>query len=529
MFPRKTPHWLSLLIALTWLSGLTAAEKSKLPYPKLVVGIHIDQLESEYLHWFMDAFCEDGFKKLLREGSVFPQTAYQLATKDDAATVASMVCACPPRYHGIIAQRYYDRKQHNLASIVADANYLGNYTNERYSPLHVQTTNIADELKLATNNRAKVYSIGIQAESCIISAGHHADGVYWRDNQSGLWCSSTYYPAMPRWVENINDFQLRDQAFEKMVWQPKYALSKYQNMPHQKASLIFQYSLANIAGLTERVKLYKQSPLANEDLCRLAIELIGIEHLGQDEVPDLLNLHFQLAYPKNGNQAVNSIEIQDFYYRLDESIATLLQELNKKVGMENVLVYLVGTGESSFPVDEDAGSFYPDRCASLLNLYLGAKYGREAWIEGYSDTQIYLDRALIQAKGLDYGSISRDAALFLTEVEGVEQVFLAQDFNLQNHLDDYFQNSHYANRSGDLTLRLQQGRNIEWKDYPQYNRQLRYNKEHTLLVFYGHNTLCQTLYTEPVIFDLAPTVCHSLYIRPPTANKGRILPIFVRH
>lgn len=526
MFPRKS-HWLTLLITLSYLSSLTASEKSKLPYPKLVVGIHIDQLESDYLHWFMDGFCEDGFKKLLTEGSVYPQVSYQLARKDNASTTASIVCACPPRYHGIIAESYYDRRQNNLVSVMSDANYLGNYTNDRYSPKSIKTSTIADELKQATNHSAKVYSLGLNAEACLISGGQYADGVFWRDNQSGLWCSSTYYPSMPRWIENVNDFRIRNKDYDKMVWQPKYPIGKYVHMPHQKPNLIFHYSLANIPLMADKVKQYKLTPMANEELCRMAIELIGIERLGQDDVPDLINLHFHLAHSQSDNQAQAALETQDLYFRLDEDIALLLNELDRKIGLEHVLIYLTGSGEIKYPVDTNVASFYPDRTASLLNLYLGAKYGSDAWIEGYSDTEIYLDKKLIEDKGLDYAQICQDAALFLTEVEGVEQVFVAKDFNFRNHPYDVFQNSHYAQRSGDLILRLQQGRNIEWSQYPHYNKQLRYNKEHTLLIFYGQNSPAQIIQSEVSLFDIAPTICHRLYIRPPTANIGRILPEFM--
>lgn len=523
MFPRK-PHWISVLIAISCICPSLAAEKDKLPYPKLVVGIHIDQLESDYLKWFMEGFCEDGFKKLLEEGCVYPQVSYNIARKDAACTVASIACACPPRYHGIVAETLFDKQQKTLHSCMADANYLGNYTQDRFSPKAIKTSTVADELKMATNYKAKVFSIGLDAEPSIISGGQHADGVFWRDNQSGFWCSSTYYPSIPRWVENINDFQLRNKSIEQSIWRPKWPLSKYTYMPHQKASLLFHYSMANISNMAERVKIFKHTPMANSELCQLAIDLMGLERLGQDNVPDLLNLHFNLGQNLSGDQSHSAIEIQDLYFRLDEDIARLLKEIDKKIGLDKVLVYVVGTGETQYPLNEDAPSFYPDRCATLLNMYLGAKYGSKQWVEGYSDTEIYLDKALIQENGLDYEQLCRDAAIFLTDVEGVEQVFVGQDFNFRNNPHDAYQNAHYAPRSGDLSIRLQQGRNIQWNAYPHFNKQLRYHKEHTMLIFYGNDTPQQIINTEVSLFDIAPTLCRRLYIRPPTANIGRILP-----
>ena len=175
-------------------------------------------------------------------------------------------------------------------------------------------------------------------------------------------------------------------------------------------------------------------------------------------------------------------------------------------------------------LNDPAFVYQGETSAALLNMYLGAKYGSKQWVEGYSDTEIYLDKALIQENGLDYEQLCRDAAIFLTDVEGVEQVFVGQDFNFRNNPHDAYQNAHYAPRSGDLSIRLQQGRNIQWNAYPHFNKQLRYHKEHTMLIFYGNDTPQQIINTEVSLFDIAPTLCRRLYIRPPTANIGRILP-----
>ncbi len=65
-----------------------------------------------------------------------------------------------------------------------------------------------------------------------------------------------------------------------------------------------------------------------------------------------------------------AMEIQDTYVRLDRSIANLLDLLDKKVGLQNVLLFVTSTGyidsESS-----DSGlykvpgrEFYLNRCAA---------------------------------------------------------------------------------------------------------------------------------------------------------------------
>ena len=62
-----------------------------------------------------------------------------------------------------------------------------------HSPVNLQASTFSDELEMATNQKAKVFGVGLKDNSAILSAGHAADGVYWFDNTTGTWMSSTYY------------------------------------------------------------------------------------------------------------------------------------------------------------------------------------------------------------------------------------------------------------------------------------------------------------------------------------------------
>ena len=69
----------------------------------------------------------------------------------------------------------------------------GSYEAGLHSPVNLQASTFSDELKMATNRKAKVYSVGMKESSAILSAGHAADGVFWYDNTSGTWMTCTYY------------------------------------------------------------------------------------------------------------------------------------------------------------------------------------------------------------------------------------------------------------------------------------------------------------------------------------------------
>ena len=81
------------------------------------------------------------------------------------------------------------------------------------------------------------------------------------------------------------------------------------------------------------------------------------------------------------------MEMQDTYARLDQSIARLLDMLESKVGLQNVLLCIASTGYAD-PDGADigiyripGGEFHLNRCATLLNMYLMATYGEGQYVE----------------------------------------------------------------------------------------------------------------------------------------------------
>ena len=62
---------LSSLLTVLAFSALQAQTSVVPASPRLVVGITIDQLRSDYLEAFMNLYGEEGFKRLLKEGKVY--------------------------------------------------------------------------------------------------------------------------------------------------------------------------------------------------------------------------------------------------------------------------------------------------------------------------------------------------------------------------------------------------------------------------------------------------------------------------
>jgi len=497
--------------------------------PRLVVGIQIDQLNADYLEWFMDGFNEDGFRKLFQGGVVYKNMTYDYHLPDAASAAASIASGTVPANHGIIGSKWFDRKLENVVSCIEDENYLGNYTKLKASPKKLLCSTLADELKQSTNGTAKVFSVGISPEEAIMSAGHTADGVFWIDDETGKWSTTTYYNYMPWWIQNINDTRDMQEIVDKTSWQPLYPLSYYKYMPYQTSPTLFQYWLNKYG--KNKIRAFKQTPVVNTEVAELAIQTIQKEKLGTDEVPDLLLLNFTASGNFDSSVSMSAVEIQDIYFRLDQEIGKILDIIERQAGFENTLIYLTGTGQPQNPAIAEnkkagyAGSFYPERCKSLLNLYLMAIYGNEKWVSGYHNQNIYLNRKLIESKGVSYDEISRKTAEFLGEFSGVQRVkrnreLLSGDFDISL---DRHRNSISFDRSGDIYIEIQPGWNIinnsdEYKDL-----QVRYESYNQALVFFGNKLEKQTVYRAVSSGNIASTLSKIFKIRPPNSSSGNLL------
>lgn len=150
--------------------------------PKLVVGIVIDQMRYDYLARFWNKFGDGGFKKLINNGYDCKNMNYNYMPTFTGPGHASIYTGTTPANHGIIANTWYDKKSNGYIYCTQDmlVNSVG--TNSVYgkmSPKNLLTTTITDELKLATNNKAKVIGISLKDRAAILPAGHRADAAYW--------------------------------------------------------------------------------------------------------------------------------------------------------------------------------------------------------------------------------------------------------------------------------------------------------------------------------------------------------------
>ena len=169
--------------------------------------------------------------------------------------------------------------------------------------------------------------------------------------------------------------------------------------------VVFKYKFDD--DRNNKFRRFITSPFVNDEVNALAEEAIGKGSVGMDDITDLLALTYYAGNYAHKSVQECAMEIQDTYVRLDRSIANLLDLLDKKVGLQNVLIFVTSTGYTDSESTDSGlykiptGEFHLNRCTALLNMFLMATYGEGKYVEAYHDQQIYLNHKLLEQKQLN--------------------------------------------------------------------------------------------------------------------------------
>ena len=458
--------YLALIIAVLY--GAEVNAQTLKPGPRLVVNIAIDQLRTDYLEHFSPLYGNDGFRRLLEQGCVYESPSFPFSPVDQASAIAAIATGTTPLYNGIAGMKWLDRNTLRPVHCTDDAKHIA-------SPARMMTSTIGDELKISTQGTAVVYSIATTEEAAILSAGHAADGAFWRTNDSHRWTTSSYYgDAAVKWIKAYNSKNTQE---------------------------------------TE-----------NEEIISLAQECISTYVMGRDNTPDLLSLTFSAKQPgTGGSNHTNTTKQQltdwqtdmlQVYVGLDRQLATLITKIEQTLGSENVLFVLSGTGYTDEPPTDYArynvptGTFHIDRTANLLNMYLVAVYGQGRYVEACAGNQIYLNRKLIE-----------DRHITLNEVISRAKDFLVQNMGVSNVSESPYSPA----ISGDLIVDVTPGwQLVNDETGEQYTSRAAFVPFPVIL--YGAGTPARRI-TQPVsVCQIAPTVARAIRIRAPNACAEAPLP-----
>ena len=511
-----------LLTSLITVLTFTGLQAQSLPTaPKLVVGLTIDQLRTDYLEAFSSLYGEKGFKRLWKEGRVFRNAQYTFSNIDRSSAIAAIYSGTSPSMNGIIANQWMVASTLRPVNSTDDSAFMGYYTDYASSPSKLLTSTIADELKIATQGKAEVYAIAPFCDTAIFAAGHAANGAFWLNPNTGKWSGSTYYGEFPWWANQYNDRQAIDFRISGITWEPVYPRGMYTFLPDWR-DIVFKYKFDD--DRKNKFRRFITSPFVNDEVNALTEELLSKGTLGMDDITDLLSLTFYAGNYAHKSPQECAMEIQDTYVRLDRSIASLLELIDKKVGLQNVLFFITSTGYTDSESADSGlykiptGEFHLNRCAALLNMFLMATYGEGTYVEAHFDQQIYLNHKLLEKKQLNLIDVQEKAAEFLIQFSGVNEVYSANRLLLGAWTPEIYKirNSYHRKRSGDLIIDVLPGWTIV-NENGQENKVVRSAYIPSPLIFIGHSVKPAIIQTPITIDHIAPTLAHFMRIRAPNA------------
>jgi len=477
--------------------------EAQLTVPKLVVCITVDQLRSDYLQYFSSTFGEKGFKRLMNEGLYYRSVDFGFSNLSESSSIASIYTGTYPYYNGISGDMRFDWTQEKAVSIVHDINFMGNYTTDRVSPLALQTTTIGDILKKASNGSSKVYSVAPNAGTALLSAGRWANAAFWLDDVNGKWATSTYYKDVPNYVERFNTSEAIGNYPER-TWEQSY--SYYNEFPYSQRTTPFSYRFSQKE--KDAYTRIKKTPLINSEITNLANRFFENARFTRNTTPDFLALTYYAGnYPYATDSTEYNYEIQDIYYRLDKEMEKLIDLIDRKIGLKHVLIVLSSTGYydelPNWSSDyKPFGTFYPDRCTSLLNMYLMAIYGEGNWVKTYFDRYIFLNKKLAEEKKVNWKDLLLNAADFVSQFSGIQSISIPE-------LSHEIHPGIYRKNAGDLFIEIQSS----WAfDGMQTQR-----KKNVLspLFFFGEQIHKEQVTRKVKATEIAPSIAYLLRIAPP--------------
>ena len=512
-------RFITSLLAVFAIAGLQAQD---VQVPKLVVGLTIDQLRMDYIEAFSSMYGEHGFKRLWKEGRVYRNAEYDFTDVDKASSVAAIYSGANPFVNGIVGDSWLDRGTLRVINCVDDSDFMGVYTSESTSPNRLKVSNLSDELMIATQGGAEVYSIAPTREMAVLSAGHASKGAFWINDETGKWGGTTYYGTFPSWVSNYNDHKGLDFRINDLAWEPYLPASFYKYLTSDVKQTAFKHKFSNER--KNKYRKFKTSPYVNEEVNRLVNACFNSTTIGQDLIPDLLNLSYYAGNYDHGPAIEHPLEIQDVYVRLDASIAELLELIDRKVGLANTLFFITSTGYSdSEPIDPPQyripnGEFHIKRCVALLNLYLAAIYGEGLYADAYTEQEIYLNHKFIEQKHLNLAEILNRSSEFLVQFSGVKQVYSSHRLMLGAWTPEMekIKNSYNPFCSGDLLIEVLPGWTIV-RDHSLDTKVVRNIYTSAPLFMMGWDVRPQIIHTPIKIGQIAPTLAHFMRIRAPNA------------
>ena len=559
-----------LLLAALALAGSAHAESAAQArtQPKLILQITVDALRGDLPIRFSHVLGKGGFRYLLEEGIHYTNAHYQHANTETIVGHTSLATGSVPAAHGMVANVWFDRERDRLVYNIEDPRYhlltaaadVDKKTEidptqraarvEGRSPGNILASTFSDEMAVHFAGRSKLFAVSVKDRGAVSLAGH-AGKAFWFSKKSGEFVTSSYYyDEYPEWVRQWNS-KKPALVYAEKAWELTHPPSEYlfhsaddrdfetdfpgfgRTFPHHYGSFPHPYGKGYDKYFTTRLTL---SPAGDELTLDFARALIENEQLGQDKVPDYLAISFSSTDYVGHLFGASSLEMEDNLARLDRTLAQLFAYVDQKVGLAETLIVLSADhGQPEVPgylnqLGIRNAHYFDikglDKTSAIATLKQQFGIG-ESLIETFFPPYLYLNRDLIEARGLDLATVEKVVAAELMKFDGVAYAVsssaLRTDSLPDTHLTRAILRNFHQKRSGDIYLVFEP--NVFINDFDglivasTHGSPWRYDT-HVPIIFAGSSLTAASVDRSVTPYDIAATLAAYLNMKMPTSTVG---------
>lgn len=508
--------------------------------PKLVVGIVIDQMRWDYLYRYQKRYTDGGFKRLLNEGFSCENTVIPYVPSVTAIGHTCIYTGSVPSIHGIAGNNFVKNGEKVYCTDDDTVKPVGSNSEAGLmSPRNLWVTTIGDEMKIASNGRAKVVGVALKDRASILPAGHNPDGAFWFDDKSGNFITSTYYMnQLPKWVKAFNSKKLPEHYLSEK-WNTLYPKDTYTESTSDENEYengIKKGVKATLPlNLPELYKKYgyniiRNTPFGNSLTFDMAKAAIDGEQFGADDETDLLAVSCSSTDYIGHQVGTHAVETEDTYLRLDKAIADFLSYLDTKVGKGNYLVFLCADhgamNNVRFLQDRriPAGNWDNGVAAKKLNEVLAKEYPNTGdLVKTVMNYQVFFNREVIKNQHLDFAKIKQTVVDFLKEDSCV---LYACDMektmteSIPEEVKYRIVNGYNRERSGDIQIVLKPNFYTHGMKGTNHGAWNLYDT-HIPLVFMGWGIKHGATTKRTFMTDIAPTIGALIHVQAPNGCVGQ--------
>jgi predicted AlkP superfamily pyrophosphatase or phosphodiesterase len=540
---------LAALAAVLALRVWPAHQASGSGAPRLLLFISVDQMRYDYLTRFAP-FYGGGFKTLRERGAIFPNAYYRHANTETGPGHSVLLSGRSGWHSGIVANQWFDavlKREVNVVEDPAVRNIGGSGAGYGASPVNFSGFTVGDMLKKRTPG-SRVVGISLKDRAAILMSGPRADAAYWFDPGSGGFVTSTYYAKTPpAWLRQWNAKRLADSP-QWRVWSrllPDEALyQKYAGPDDVKAEwdgvdTVFPHHVREAPPSAKFYDDLRRTPFGDELLLDAALDAMAAHQLGADDDPDVLAIGFSSSDVIGHTYGPDSQEQMDEYLRLDLTLGRLLDEVDRRVGLDRVLVGL-SADHGVMPLVENlqargvaARRVRTTEILEPVTRALESRFGpQNGLVARFSAPDFYLDLDAIVRHGLARHEVEAVAAQALLDTGLVEKVYTHEQLLGDPPADDpyfpFMRRSFYQPRSPHLTVLLRPWTYLSDRaGGTGHGTPYEYDR-HVPIVFLGPSVKPGTYPTACGPEDIAPTLAALLRLDYPMQDAERVLTEMMR-